>query len=92
MGTTLEQAIDNESGVSTADKTTQKAFLSASSKALEKADLEKILSGDHDGTTGISLDNIHDVNDLCVWRIENNLPIIPFSDPDLGTSPAPIVF
>ncbi len=83
MGTTLETAINNETATTSGEKTTQLAFLSASAKALEQADLEKILKKDFDGLTGVSTDDIHDVNDLAVWRIENDYPILPFTGLDL---------
>lgn len=83
MGTTLETAINNESGTTSGQKTTQLAFLSTSAKALEQTDLERILKGDLDGLTGVTTDDIHDVNDLAVWRIENNFPILPFTGLDL---------
>lgn len=86
MATTLEQAINAETATTAGQKTTQLAFLSAASKALEQTDLETIISGDHDGATGLSLDNLHEVRELIQWRIENDLPILPFTGLTLGTN------
>lgn len=86
MGTTLEQAINAETTTTAGEKTTQLNFLSASSKALEKADLEAIISLDYDGVTSITLDNIHEVKQLIKWRIENDFTILPFNSLNLGSN------
>jgi|GEM_PF-3452103 len=86
MGTTLEQAINAETTTTSAQKTTQLALLSTSTRGLEQADVETIISGDHDGATGLTLDNQHEIRALIQWRIENDLPILPFTGLNLGSN------
>lgn len=80
-GDTLEQAINNENGVTGADKTTQLGFLGTAAKGLYQSDIEGIISGDHSQTA----ETVGELKSLVKWRIENDKTVLPFTNLDLGS-------
>lgn len=88
---TLESAINSESATDSSQKTTQLAFLSSNAKALSKSDLEHIMEGNIENRNE-TLHDIHGIRDLMTYRIQEHLPILPFSGLTKPDEPKPLLF
>ena len=83
MELTLKTAIENEQGTTTDQKSEQIQILTKNAQEINKSDLEKIMKGELKGVS-YNMDDMHSLKSLAVFRIENELPMYPFSGFKLG--------